>query len=181
MIILFPGCIYFEIAEFVAKISNTHRIEVLSPEGKPVRVSEGIEVVADHAYSEASLENCDFVVVPGGDIYAVANHQDLNHLLLQADKAQTILLGGICNGALVLGQSGILKGKRCTHVCTEKYAPVPEFQELLDFATPFFADSIYIDLDVVVDQQIVTAKPHAFREFADTLIKLQKDLSTELS
>jgi hypothetical protein len=70
------------------------------------------------------------------------------------------------NGALVLANAGILDGRRCTHTATPKYAPLPEFQELIDFATPRFAKSIYVDEDVVVKEKIITAKPWSHALFA---------------
>jgi transcriptional regulator GlxA family with amidase domain len=170
VIILYPGCIYFEIAAFVAQAAASHKIEVVIPEGNQLRVDEGITIVADANYADCTLENTEFVVIPGGDPYAVIDNKTLEKLLIEAHGREDLVIGGICNGALVLAKAGLLNGKRCTHHCIEKYAPLPDYQVLLDFATPLFASSVYVDTDVVLDQRIVTAKASATRAFADTLL-----------
>jgi putative intracellular protease/amidase len=91
--------------------------------------------------------------------------------LLAGGKRRVLKNGGftagICNGALVIGSAGVLIGKRCTHTAHPKYAPLPEFKELLDFAEDAFKGSTYVDEDVVIDGNIITAKPYA----ADSLAK----------
>jgi len=101
LIILYPGCIYFEIAAFVAKASATHQIEVLIPTGKQLQVAEGLTIVADATYADCQLENTAFVVVPGGDPYEVIHNQALEKIFIEAHKQEDILIGGICNGALL--------------------------------------------------------------------------------
>ena len=112
------------------------------------------------------VSHLKYVLVPGGDCESAMNQPDLNTLLKEVSNLPDSLIGGICNGALVMAKAGLLNGVNCTHTAVPKYAPVPEFQELLDFATPRFASSIYIDQDVVVDGRIVTAKPWAPVAFA---------------
>lgn len=87
------------------------------------------------------------------------NCPDLNKLLKEVASSSKCVIGAICNGALVLANAGILRGVKCTHTAVPKYASIPEFEELLNFATPRFASSIYMDQDVFVDGRIVTAKP----------------------
>lgn len=169
VILLYPGCIYFEVSAFVASASLTHDIDVRIPSGDRV-YTDGLSILGQGSYADTDLETAQWVVVPGGDPYEVIDNHALIDLLQRAN-AQKIVIGGICNGALVLARAGILKGRRCTHHCVEKYAPLPQYQQLLDFATPVFADSHYQDQDVVQDGHIVTAKAHAYQAFADTLLK----------
>lgn len=170
VVLLYPGCIYFEVSAFVARASRTHAIDIRVPESDRVS-ADGLTILAQGSYAETDLHNADWVVVPGGDPYEVIENTALLNVL-QAAQAQQIALGGICNGALVLARAGVLKGRRCTHHCVEKYAPLPEYQVLMDYATPVFAGSQYEDSDVVQDGKIVTAKAHAFEAFAETLLKL---------
>ncbi|MEW6713265.1 MAG: DJ-1/PfpI family protein, partial [Candidatus Riflebacteria bacterium] len=93
-----------------------------------------------------------------------------------AAASEKIVVGGICNGALVLANAGILSNRRCTHTAIPKYAPIPEFQELLDFAEPRFAESVYVDEDVVVDGRLITAKPWAHELFAKRMAELGENL-----
>ncbi len=107
----------------------------------------------------------NFLVIPGGSCDQAVIDNNLHELILDTLKRGGFV-AGICNGALVLASAGVLKGKRCTHTAHPKYAPLPEFKELLDFAELAFKGSIYVDEDVVIDGQIITSKPHAAERFA---------------
>ncbi len=127
------------------------------------------------SYSVVELEDvsanlsADFIVIPGGDCYEAVNHSGL-HQLIQKINSDNALIAGICNGAVVLASAGVLKNRKCTHTAHPKYAPLPEFKELLDFSGKVFADSIYVDEDVVIDGNIITAKPRAANEFAKAIV-----------
>ncbi len=111
----------------------------------------------------------DFVVIPGGSCDEAVVHSDL-HNLIRKTVASNGVVAGICNGALVLASAGILKNQKCTHTAHPKYDPLPEFKELLEFANKVFEGSLYIDEDVVIDGNIITAKPHASIEFAKAIV-----------
>lgn len=169
IVILYPDCIFFEVAGAISLLSRTYRILMASPDGRPVRVGEQFSIEANLAYDEVNLTKVRFVLIPGGDCSAVMDCPQLDSLLKGAAASTKIVVGGICNGVLVLANAGILSNRRCTHTAIPKYASVPEFQELLDFAEPRFAESIYVDEDVVVDGRLVTAKPWAHDLFAKRL------------
>ena len=108
---------------------------------------------------ESVRENlaCDLLVIPGGSCDSAIVHKEL-HRLIKKVKV-TGILAGICNGALVLASAGVLEGERCTHTAVLKYAPIPEFKELLAVAEVYFAGSEYVDEDTVISNNIITAKP----------------------
>lgn len=81
------------------------------------------------------------------------------------------ILAGICNGALILASTGVLKGRNCTHTAHPKYAPSPEFKELLEAVGPLFSGSVFVDGDVVVSEHVITAIPWASHEFARAIVK----------
>ena len=166
LLVLYPGCVFYEIAAAVSVLSGDQKLIIASPNGKAVVVQEGFEIHATCKYDEVDISQLKFALVPGGNCESAINQPDLNTLLKEVSNLPDCLIGGICNGVLVLANAGLLKGVKCTHTAVPKYAPVPDFQELLDFAGPRFASSIYIDQDVVVDGRIVTAKPWAPAAFA---------------
>lgn len=92
----------------------------------------------------------------------------LDNLLLSADAAGAVV-GGICNGALLVAKSGLLRHRQMTHIATAFHAAGPEFKELIDYAQPYVAQSTFLDQDVVIDDQTVTAKPWAAISFASVL------------
>lgn len=178
IVVLYPDCVFFEIAAAISLLSKNHQIEMASPDGMPVRVGEGFSVQAALSFEKVNLAVVRYILVPGGDCWSVMNLPQLDDLLKRAVSNSKIVIGGICNGALVLANAGILIGRRCTHTAIPKYAPLPEFQELLDFAVPRFAGSIYVDEDVAVDERIITAKPWAHELFAQRIVAAGGDVST---
>ncbi len=157
-IIKYPDCIMDEVLPTEEMLSGKILIETIDLEN----VSRDLQ--------------CDFLVIPGGSCDAAVIHKELHHLIQKVKK--TGLLAGICNGALVLASAGALKGEKCTHTAVPKYAPLPEFKELLKVADEYFIGSEYVDEDVVISNNIITAKPHAAKKFAELIRSMleQKNL-----
>ena len=173
LLIGYSRSVHLEVAAALSVLTPRLPVWVASPDGRPFRVAEGWEMAADRAYADVRLEADDIgaVLVPGGDCEAAVRSAPLAGLLRDA-AARRIPIGAICHGALVLAWAGVLDGRRCTHVCTPKYASQPEFAPLLEFARPHFARSRTEDENVVVDDLVVTAKPWAHLEFATTLAQV---------
>lgn len=180
VLILYNGCVFLEISAALTMLRDHFPLLVATPDGESVLVHEGFRVHADIAFPSLDLAAAAVVLIPGGDCFDVFTNQTLTSKLKDAVR-RNILVAGICNGALLLAQAGVLNGRRCTHTGTPKYAPMPEFKELLEVATPLFASSVYCDEGVVVDGRIVTAKPWAFIDFGATLAELMGVLSADAS
>jgi putative intracellular protease/amidase len=170
VLVLYPGCVFLEASAAVSLLSSRHRLVCATPDGGPVRVEEGFVVQGDAAIGDVDLVNTAFVLVPGGNCDAIID-DDALALLLTSAARQDVVVGAICNGALLLAKAGLLAGKRCTHTATPAYAPLPEFAELLAAAGPLLAGSTFVDEDVVTDGRIVTAKPWAFVAFAKAVAR----------
>lgn len=179
IVVLYPDCVFYEIAAAISLLSEKHEIVMASLDGKPVLVGERFSVAANVSYAHVNLANVRYILIPGGDCWSVMSCPQLDDLLQRAANASSITIGGICNGALVLANAGLLSGRRCTHTAIPKYAPIPAFKELLDFAEPRFTDSIYVDEDVVKDGRIITAKPWAHAVFAARLAEASGVLAPE--
>ena len=177
-LVLYRGCIFQEISAALTMLRDKFPLIVATPDGKPVLVNEGFHVNGDIPYHDLDLASAAVVLVPGGDCQDIIENQVLADKLKDA-VSRKVLVAGICNGALLLAKSTILNGRRCTHTCTSKYAPLPEFKELLDVATPLFSSSVYCDEDVVVDGGIVTAKPWAFIDFGAMVAELTGALTSD--
>jgi putative intracellular protease/amidase len=171
VLVLYPGSVFLEVAEALSSLRSAGKLVVATANGRNVRVEEGFSVEADTSFAALVDRKFRSLIIPGGDCYDVFHNDDLMTLIQVAVTAK-VVVGGICNGALLLAKAGVLSGKRCTHTCIPKYAPLPEFQELLDAATPVFASSTYVDEDIVRDGQIVTAKPWASKAFSNTLSEM---------
>ncbi|HEY9124927.1 MAG TPA: DJ-1/PfpI family protein [Bacteroidales bacterium] len=106
--------------------------------------------VVDYLIKEVKAEDFDALAVPGGfeeyDFYREAYSVDVQELIQQFYK-QNKPIASICVGALLLGQAGILKGKKAT-----TYNQKPIRQQLLG---TYGAD--VINEPIVVDNNIITS------------------------
>jgi putative intracellular protease/amidase len=154
-VIRYPECIMLEVELAIELLKDKTQLQVIDLAGLPPHSTP------------------DFLLIPGGSCDLAIINKEL-HQLIQEVRDRDGLLAAICNGALVLASAGILVGHQCTHTAIPKYAPIPEFEELLRVATPLFVGSIYVDEDVVISKNIITAKPRATREFAEAVAQKLK-------
>ncbi len=180
LVVVFPGCAYLEIATAVAWQSDHGPVVFASPDGAAVRTGDGVRLEAELDFTRALEGSPRCVLVPGGDLEAVAHDLALVALLRAHAAREGVVLGGICNGALLLARAGLLDGRSCTHTAVDRYAPLPEWAELRAYAAPLLERTRYVDRPVVTDGRIVTAKPWAAIAFAAQLgVLLGTDTSIE--
>ena len=67
---------------------------------------------------------------------------------------------------MVLASAGVLKGRKCAHTIHPRHATSERFPKLFDAASKYFSGSEYLDENVVISENIVTAKPWVKIEFA---------------
>ncbi|MFZ1237248.1 MAG: DJ-1 family glyoxalase III [Prevotella sp.] len=140
----------FEEVEGLAPVDILRRggvdIKTVSVTGSQwVESSHGVTFKADLQFEDIShFDDADMLILPGGMPGAVhlKEHKGLNELLQKHFK-QGKRIGAICAGPMVLGNLGILKGKRAT--C------YPGFEKYLEGAE-------YTGELITVDQNITTAK-----------------------
>lgn len=153
----------FEEIEAFASVDVLRRaelkVEMISVTGDEiVRGAHGISVFCDR-----SIENCDFfdaslLLLPGGmpGAQTLGECEDLKRALLKANEQGTCI-AAICAAPMVLGQLGLLKGKKAT--C------YPGFEQYLEGAD-------YTAAMVERDGQIITGKgPAAALPFAFALVR----------
>ncbi len=165
-ILAWAGCAWQEVTPAITLLAPVRDVRVLAADPAPVRVAEGFAVTPDAGWH--LLAQAGEVLVPGGDLAAVWDDAAL-HTLLRDCVARGGAVSAICNGALLLARAGVLAGRRCTHTCTDRYAPLPEWAPLRAAAGPSLAGTVYVDEDVVEDGPFVTAKPWAAIAFAEVL------------
>ena len=91
----------------VVTVSVTGNSEVTS--------ARGLTLLADKHFVEADYEDADMIVLPGGQPGAnnLNRHEGLKKQIQQF-HSQGKFVAAICAAPLVLGSTGILKGKRAT-------------------------------------------------------------------
>ena len=134
------------------------QIDMVSIMGrKQVVGAHGIKVEADYLYEEVKVEEADMLVLPGGmpGTKNLSGHEDLCEQLKTFHEAKKGV-AAICAAPMVLGQNGILKGRRA--VC------YPGFEQYLEGAT-------VKKVEVVTDGNVITSRGLGTAiEFASAII-----------
>ncbi len=158
LVVFYPNCIEFE-AILAAMVLHEEKltIDVATPDGTDYQGPSGIALRATHRYADVRPDEYQVVIVPGGETSAVLEDKTLLGILRGANEAGATF-GAICAGPLLLARAGLLKGRRFTHGYGR------------DSALPDWQTGTYEDGPVVVDGNIVTARPQAYIDFAIELL-----------
>ena len=152
-IIVFDGVLTSEVigpAEVFARASEEDwfagRVLLIGVEERPiVRTHEGIRLAVDATIAGAPA--LDVLLVPGAnDIRPLLGHEALNAFIRQ-QETNAQWLGSLCAGAFVLGQAGVLDGKRAT----------TWFGGEARLQSSYPAIEVVHDAPVVVDNRRITA------------------------
>ena len=140
---------------------------------KQVISAFGVPLIADVKINEVNVEDYDALAVPGGyeeygfyeDVY---NSNFLNVIRMFYNKNK--IIASICTGALPLGKSGILVGKRATtYFLNNGYRQ----KELASFGVNVVNEPIVIDGNIITSNCPATSLNVAFK-FLEMLTSLEK-------
>lgn len=121
-ILLFPDVLLLDVAGPVEAFSianrylpaeQHYRIRTLALGERLVRASCGLQMVADELIGEAPAAAHDLLLVPGGPGAYNDDHSAFRPWLIAAAAAAR-RFGSICTGAFILGDAGLLDGRRVT-------------------------------------------------------------------
>jgi 4-methyl-5(b-hydroxyethyl)-thiazole monophosphate biosynthesis len=128
--------------------------EVISTFGIPVRV--------DKLLSEVNVENYAALAIPGGfeefGFYEEAYDEDFLQLI-RSFNAKGKLIASICVGALPVGKSGVLKGRRAT---TYHLRQGYRMKQLEAFGVTVIKEPIVLDRNIITSYCPQTAPGVAF-------------------
>lgn len=161
-VLLYPGCIFFEIALALEQLAAHYPIRFYTPEGESHPSSGGFQVHADGDYESLAQANAVAVLVPGGDPRGALTARYPVATALQGHLQRRALLAGICAGNLVLAYAGMLKGLRGTHNYTAEHTPL----EKVDAAAHVWEGMHFERANLVRDGNVITAQPWAYRHYA---------------
>jgi len=123
----------------------------------------------DQVIKDVDLDSLDLLIIPGGEPAPLVDNLELKNFV-EGLVARNKKVAGICGGASLLAGLGVLKGRRCTGMSSGMDPDVPSSQ--------YFAESTFLEEQVVVDGNIITAQGQAYVEFAIELAR-QVDLCEE--
>ena len=119
---------------------------------KTVVSTFGIPVIVDKTYDEIDISEYDALAIPGGfeefGFYEDAYDERFLDLLREFDSAHKYI-ASICVGALPVGASGVLKGRKAT---TYHLGDGRRQKQLAEFGAEVIPDQ-----SVVIDQNIITS------------------------
>src|SRR5690606_36660986 len=128
---------------------EAYKWRLTSIDGKPVRASNGVECAVDTSLDEerrrmAGAERPSMVIVCSG-LNVETYREKSVYAWLRETHNRGIAVGGLCTGAHVLAQAGLLSGRRCAI----------HWENLPGFAEAFPKVNVYADL-FEVDANIYT-------------------------
>ncbi|MBC7713654.1 MAG: DJ-1/PfpI family protein [Rhizobacter sp.] len=154
--LLYPGCIFFEIALATELLAKKYQVIFATPDGSDHQASNGMVIKPHSSFKNLSLENCHAVLVPGGDFDSIKDCGDSDRLL-QAANDKKLWIAAICAGPFLLGKAGVIKNRTIAHGLGN---------EQKDHLSSYFKDVTFVEEKFFVDHNIITARPEAHIEFA---------------
>jgi len=156
---IYDGFVDFEISLVLTEMNLNENLQVIyiAYENTPVKSSAGMTIVPDKLVSEiTSSKGFDGMIIPGGFVRPLKS--ELKELLIDFNKNKK-LIAAICGGPEFLANAGLLEGRKYT---TSMF---PNDYEEKNEPDPFPRDTC-TDSRVETDANIITAKGHAFVDFA---------------
>jgi putative intracellular protease/amidase len=163
-VLLYPGCIFFEVALAAETLAKTMELRFFTPDGADHASSMGGVIRASGSYADLAGLQADALLIPGGDPGSIIPG-GLATAAIRALHDRGAVVAGICAGALVMASAGLLKGIRATHNYTLEFTG----PEAVNFTAPYWEGLIYERSDVVVDGRLITAMPWAYAKFSATV------------
>lgn len=121
---------------------------------KEVTMSHGVTILCDETIAEADLSDADMLLLPGGLPGAtnLLEHEGVREAMLR-QAADGKKIGAICAAPMVLGDLGLLKGKKAT--C------YPGFEKYLDGAE-YTHELVTIDGNVITGEGPAATLPYSY-------------------
>lgn len=160
-VLLYPGCVFLEIAPTVDLLAEHCSVAYYTPDGSVHLASNGAQVIADGSFAEIAASPPGCVIVPGGNPDSIVDLGTANRCLAAAHSGGAIL-AGICAGGLVLARTGLLRGHRATHNYTLEHAE----SDAVSLVAPFWEGVFFERADIVIDLPFITAQHWARERFA---------------
>jgi putative intracellular protease/amidase len=153
-LLIYDGFAQFEIIFTCLFMKRKGEVKVVTLEEKEIVSVEGLTTKPNLLLKEVNTRDVDLLLIPGGDVRKIYDSSELNEMLKELNNENKII-AAICAAPVKLARAGILDGKSFTVDKPELAAYKNDFK-----------NSVFVDENVVVDGNIITAKPNGYLDFA---------------
>lgn len=157
-VFIYDNFVQFEVVLSCLFMKTKSEVVTVSLDGGAHRSNEGFPTLSDMKLSDLELGSVDLFLIPGGWEKFIGNKEELHSALRELNDRGKVI-AAICGAPLQLARAGLLKGKRYTCSVSEEN---PEA----------FEGAIFVEENVVVDGNIVTAQPNGYVDMALVLGKM---------
>ncbi len=172
-VLLYPGCIFFEIALATETLAKHLPVLYYTPDGQAHQASNGSTISSAGNLSALRSASTRAVLIPGGDPQALLLPTRSATDALQAQAKAGAVIAGICAGNLVMASAGLMLGRRGTHNYTAEYAPPEKVAATHDF----WSGMHFVRANLVQDGNLITAQPWAYRQYTAAVGRALRVLS----
>lgn len=157
-ILVYEGFVQFEIVLASYLLKHAGDIVTVGVSKDPVVSAESFKVIPDITIDEVDIDEVDAFIVPGVYPDTLSDHPEF-YTLLEKLNAKGKVIGAICSAPRHLAKANVLKNKKYTTTINPR-----------DFAE-FDVDN-FVNQNVVVDGNIITAKANGYVDFGIELGKM---------
>ncbi|MDR0139477.1 DJ-1/PfpI family protein [Metabacillus idriensis] len=156
-ILLYPRFSEYELSVLLSVLQQGGKHTVyVGLDNQVIKGEAGLPCVPETTIEDINLEHLDSIVLPGVDDFEhLVNHKELSSFLFKVNEHR-LLIGAISSAPYFLSMSGVLADKKFTTGLTK------EQRKFLGA----FTEGNYENSQVVVDDNIITAKGSGFIDFA---------------
>lgn len=150
-VLIYKEFAHFEVILASYFLKTVGEIITVGLSKEPVVSAEGYKIIPDMTIEEVNAKDADAFMIPGGDP-SILEGQEALYTLIREMNAVDAIMGGICSGTLQFAKAGILADKEyTTSLEVGKYEA--------------FDEDMFVNENVVLDDNIVTAKASGYVDF----------------
>ncbi|WP_105616342.1 DJ-1/PfpI family protein [Vallitalea okinawensis] len=157
-ILIYEGFANFEVVIASLLLKSKGDIITIAVDDNPITSCEGFKYVPHKLVKDIDINDVGVLLIPGGDPNELYDKKEVYDLVRRANNEKAII-GAICAGPVHLAKAGIIQDVKYTVSKDER-------------SLKYFNKDNYEGSNVVVDGNIVTAKPTGYVDFGIELGKL---------
>lgn len=170
-VLLYDGMWMQEPILAINRVRNEN-ITYVGLEKKPYMSYEKLPCTPERIISELDPTEVDLLIIPGGSADHLLDEPQLKEFVGSLNGHRK-LIAGICYGAVLMANYGVLEGKKCTGDSAGITTETPSYLS--------YEKSTIIHAGVVVDDNVISATGAAYLEFAEEVARVVKDYKIKSS